>query len=84
MSGPIDRAVRLAFGSQPGHCATCRFPNPRAPLVVILESGQELPSCAACGRRTDPDGLSLVPADDRHHDLKIIVLDEEPATALDL
>ncbi len=74
---PIARAFELAVGLPADFCTTCRGPNPNAPFVIDLEEGQELSTCEACGRTTDPHGncLERARADDY---IEIIEIELEP------
>ncbi len=56
---PIARAFERAVGLPADFCTTCCGPTSDAPLVIDLEEGQELSTCEACGRTTDPHGNCL-------------------------
>lgn len=59
MSDSLRRAFDAAAGQPADFCTTCWGPSARAPRLVLLEGGEELGECEACGRPVAPDGRSI-------------------------
>lgn len=76
MSRVFRRAFDAAAGPAIDFCTTCLGPNPSAPLVVLLKTGQELPRCRRCGCVTNTDGQSLTRSATERPHFKVIYLDD--------
>ncbi len=59
MDSPFTRAFDAAFGLPPEFCTVCCGPSKNGRLVVLLDEGEELGECEACGREVDPKGRSI-------------------------
>ena len=54
----ISRAFEAAGGFG-GTCQVCFGPSVKAPILVVLDLGQELPACSRCGLPVNRDGLTV-------------------------
>ena len=59
MTSPLERAFDSAAGEPGDFCLVCCGPSARAPLVVLLDGGEELGECEACEGPVEPSGRSI-------------------------
>lgn len=68
----IERAFEAAGGFR-GACPVCFGPSEKAPWLVLLDLGQELPDCPRCGQPVTLDGLTACRPGG--HGPKVLVID---------